>query len=177
MAIDNRCIWLCIYLFKERSDITAVTFKWVTLGVLNIWMWPSHIPSVNNAGVLIINVSEVVPIESAKKLFDVNFFGTFRLTHEVLPIMKKQKSGRIVNIGSDQSIWGMERNVMAVTSQYGVWNEMGRLLWSTPVGLPATAQALPHGDLKSNEKHCWPIRLLTTILGKNERRRMIALSY
>lgn len=59
---------------------------------------------VNNAGVLILNVSEKATVEQVKKVFDINFFGMFRVTREVLPVMKRQKSGRIINITSDNGI-------------------------------------------------------------------------
>ncbi|XP_063958807.1 retinol dehydrogenase 8-like [Lytechinus pictus] len=60
---------------------------------------------VNNAGVAMINVSETASVEQAKKLFDINFFGNFRVTKEILPGMKKQRSGRIINISSNNGIF------------------------------------------------------------------------
>jgi NAD(P)-dependent dehydrogenase (short-subunit alcohol dehydrogenase family) len=55
---------------------------------------------VNNAGLGITGGAEEVSVELAKTLFDVNLFGTFRMIGEVLPIMRHQKSGRIINISS-----------------------------------------------------------------------------
>jgi short-subunit dehydrogenase len=55
---------------------------------------------VNNAGSGLIGGAEESSIEQAQALFDVNVFGVLRVTSEVLPIMRRQGSGRIVNISS-----------------------------------------------------------------------------
>jgi NAD(P)-dependent dehydrogenase (short-subunit alcohol dehydrogenase family) len=55
---------------------------------------------VNNAGVGLIAGAEESSLEQAKSLFDVNLFGVIRLTNAVLPIMRRQGAGRIVNISS-----------------------------------------------------------------------------
>jgi NADP-dependent 3-hydroxy acid dehydrogenase YdfG len=55
---------------------------------------------INNAGYGLIGAEECVTIEEAQHLFDVNFFGVLRLLHAVLPTMRKQCSGHILNISS-----------------------------------------------------------------------------
>lgn len=55
---------------------------------------------VNNAGVGLIGAAEESSLEQARSLFDVNVFGVIRTIKAVLPVMRRQRSGRIVNISS-----------------------------------------------------------------------------
>ncbi|OBC12013.1 short-chain dehydrogenase/reductase [Mycobacterium sp. 852013-50091_SCH5140682] len=55
---------------------------------------------VNNAGMGLAGASEENSIAQTQKLFDINVFGVIRMTNAVLPHMRKQGSGRIINISS-----------------------------------------------------------------------------
>jgi len=55
---------------------------------------------INNAGYGSYGALEDVPPEEARRQFDVNIFGLARLTQLVLPAMRTQRSGRIVNTSS-----------------------------------------------------------------------------
>lgn len=55
---------------------------------------------INNAGYGSYGALEDVPMSEAKYQFEVNVFGVARLTQLVLPYMRDQRSGRIVNISS-----------------------------------------------------------------------------
>ena len=55
---------------------------------------------VNNAGYGSFGAIEDVPIDEARRQFEVNVFGLARLTQLVLPHMRAQRSGTIINISS-----------------------------------------------------------------------------
>jgi short-subunit dehydrogenase len=55
---------------------------------------------VNNAGRSLIGGAEESSVGQAQTLFDVSVFGILRMTNEVLPTMRSQRAGRIINISS-----------------------------------------------------------------------------
>jgi NAD(P)-dependent dehydrogenase (short-subunit alcohol dehydrogenase family) len=55
---------------------------------------------VNNAGYSQSGALESVDVDDVRRQFETNVFGLLRLTQLVLPSMRAQRSGRIVNIGS-----------------------------------------------------------------------------
>jgi NAD(P)-dependent dehydrogenase (short-subunit alcohol dehydrogenase family) len=55
---------------------------------------------VNNAGYGLIGALEDIPMDEVKAHFETNLFGPIRVMQDVLPIMRKQGSGIIVNISS-----------------------------------------------------------------------------
>ncbi|RUW58594.1 oxidoreductase [Mesorhizobium sp. M7A.F.Ca.US.008.03.1.1] len=57
---------------------------------------------VNNAGMGLFGGAEESSTAQAKALFDVNVFGVLRVTNAVLPAMRRQGKGRIVNLSSVQ---------------------------------------------------------------------------
>ena len=72
-----------------RAAVAAVEGTHGAVGVL-----------VNNAGYSQSGAVEEVPIEAARKQFETNFFGAVRLCQLVLPAMRAQRQGRIINMSS-----------------------------------------------------------------------------
>ncbi len=79
-------------LTQDESIITAVNTVTEKEGRIDIL--------VNNAGYGSYGAVEDVPMEEAKRQFEVNMFGLARITQLVLPVMRKNQSGRIINITS-----------------------------------------------------------------------------
>ncbi|MEE2605269.1 MAG: oxidoreductase [Bacteroidota bacterium] len=55
---------------------------------------------INNAGYGLWGAVETISIAEAKRQFDVNLFGLAYLTRKIIPLMRKQKSGKIINMSS-----------------------------------------------------------------------------
>jgi short-subunit dehydrogenase len=55
---------------------------------------------VNNAGVLIVGEFENIELDEARRLFDINFWGEVHGVKAVLPIMREQGGGTIINVTS-----------------------------------------------------------------------------
>lgn len=70
-------------------------------------MSPMSFLSVNNAGVGLLGPVESISIEEMKKVFETNFFGVVRMIKEVMPDMKKRRSGHIVVMSSVMGLQGM----------------------------------------------------------------------
>lgn len=75
---------------------------------------------VNNAGFGIRASVADTGFADAQRLMDVNFFGTLRCIQAVLPQMKQQGSGQIVNVGSVLSLLATPRHSVYCASKFAV---------------------------------------------------------
>jgi NAD(P)-dependent dehydrogenase (short-subunit alcohol dehydrogenase family) len=126
---------------------------------------------VNNAGYGSYGAVENVPIDEARRQFEVNVFGLARLIQLVTPQMREQQSGRIINISSvggkfyePMGAWyhatkfaveGFSDSLRLELAPYGIrvvivepgpirteWNELARAhLVSSSAGTPYARQA------------------------------------
>lgn len=55
---------------------------------------------INNAGFLVSGIAEETPIELGRQQLETNFWGTIKVTNALLPHFRKQKSGKIITVGS-----------------------------------------------------------------------------
>jgi NAD(P)-dependent dehydrogenase (short-subunit alcohol dehydrogenase family) len=75
---------------------------------------------VNNAGYGLFGALEDISIEAIKKQFETNVFGAIRVIKEILPIMRKQKSGIIINISSISGIVGIPASSAYVSTKFAL---------------------------------------------------------
>jgi NAD(P)-dependent dehydrogenase (short-subunit alcohol dehydrogenase family) len=75
---------------------------------------------VNNAGYGLVGAFEELSIEEIKQLYETNLFGVIRVTQAVLPIMRKQKSGIIVNMSSGAGRFGYPNGSAYVSTKFAL---------------------------------------------------------
>jgi len=75
---------------------------------------------VNNLGYILLGCFEDVSMNEMKALFETNFYGTVRTAQAVLPVMRKHKSGIIINISSIAGRIGFPVSSAFVSSQFAV---------------------------------------------------------
>lgn len=89
---DAGCRTLALDVCDEDSMVAAVRAIEETHGAVGVL--------VNNAGYSQSGAVESVPLEAARRQFETNVFGLARLTQLVLPGMRDQRWGKVVNVGS-----------------------------------------------------------------------------
>ncbi len=84
---------------------------------------------INNAGYATGGFVEEIPVEEYRKQFETNLFGAISITQLVLPYMREQKSGKIINISSISGQVGFPGLSPYVSSKYALegWSESLRL--------------------------------------------------
>ncbi|MBL6873224.1 MAG: SDR family NAD(P)-dependent oxidoreductase [Flavobacteriales bacterium] len=75
---------------------------------------------INNAGVGSFEKVEDISQEQFLEVFNTNVFGLALLSKEIIPTMKSQQSGTIINIGSSASVKGFARGSVYAASKFAV---------------------------------------------------------
>ncbi len=100
---------------------------------------------VNNAGILPFGSIEEITDEILDRVFRVNFYGTFYCCREAVPVMKKQRYGKIVNISSIAAKRGDNTTAACYGSSKGAQSVLTKSLARQlgPFGINVNAVA-PH---------------------------------
>ncbi|XP_048051666.1 retinol dehydrogenase 8b isoform X1 [Megalobrama amblycephala] len=75
---------------------------------------------INNAGVGLVGPVEGLSMEDMKQVFETNFFGAVRMIKEVMPDMKRRRSGHIVVISSVMGLQGVTFNDVYSASKFAI---------------------------------------------------------
>jgi NAD(P)-dependent dehydrogenase (short-subunit alcohol dehydrogenase family) len=75
---------------------------------------------VNNAGYVLNGAFEDLAMDEIKRQYDTNVFGLIRTTQAVLPIMRRQKSGIILNISSGAGRFGYPGQSAYISTKFAV---------------------------------------------------------
>ncbi|MGH7203153.1 MAG: SDR family oxidoreductase [Candidatus Levyibacteriota bacterium] len=75
---------------------------------------------INSAGFGSIGPIEEFTIEEIKKQYDTNVFGTLRIIKNVIPLMRKQKSGLIINISSIMGLMTLPLKGVYASSKFAI---------------------------------------------------------
>jgi NAD(P)-dependent dehydrogenase (short-subunit alcohol dehydrogenase family) len=75
---------------------------------------------VNNAGYGLNGAFEDLSMDEIKAQYETNFFGLIRVTQAVLPTMRRQKSGTIVNISSGAGRFGFPSGSAYVSTKFAI---------------------------------------------------------
>ncbi|MDZ7666484.1 MAG: SDR family NAD(P)-dependent oxidoreductase [Desulfotignum sp.] len=93
----------------------------VTQAIAHIVEKEGHIDVlINNAGVGIGGAIEDTSTKMAEALFDTNFFGIYRVLQQVLPVMRQQSKGLIINMSSIGGIIGLPYQGIYSASKFAV---------------------------------------------------------
>ncbi|MDJ1479790.1 SDR family oxidoreductase [Cytophagaceae bacterium YF14B1] len=76
--------------------------------------------AVNNAGYSLVGSMEEMSDEEFRKTMDVNLFGTVNVIRNVMPYLRKQQSGHIINISSNAGYVGFEKASSYNAAKFGI---------------------------------------------------------
>lgn len=120
--------------FDEASINTTVTQIIAKYGRIDVL--------VNNAGYALLGAVEEVELTAVKKNFDVNFFGLLSMTQAVLPQMRKQKMGNIINLASiSGTVTGPTQGIYSATKAGVIMLSEALAAEVEPFGIKVTAIA------------------------------------
>jgi short-subunit dehydrogenase len=75
---------------------------------------------INNAGYYLSGLAEEATIAQGKDQFETNFWGTIKVTNELLPSFRRQKSGKILTVGSLMGLLGFPNSAYYSASKHAL---------------------------------------------------------
>ena len=97
---------------SEQSIAEAISFIQSKVGHIDVL--------INNAGWGISGPIEETSVDQSKSLFDTNFFGMLSVTKQVLPIMRAQHHGMIINLSSIGGVLGLPFQGLYSASKFAI---------------------------------------------------------
>lgn len=109
---DRPAVFVAADLADRSAPATIVAAAMAHFGRIDVL--------VNNAGMLVNGTIEETSEEDWDRVIDVNLSAAFRLSRAVVPVMKAQGSGSIVNIASDWAVMGARGATVYAVSKAGI---------------------------------------------------------
>jgi NAD(P)-dependent dehydrogenase (short-subunit alcohol dehydrogenase family) len=97
---------------NEQSIADAIEAAVAAFGVIDVW--------VNNAGIGLASIVEVTPDKTVREMFETNTFGVIAACRAIIPQMRKQGHGVIVNVTSSVTIGVMPLVAIYAASKFAV---------------------------------------------------------
>ncbi len=115
---------------------------------------------VNNAGIVLVRALEDISWEQFQRVINVNLGGTFLLCKHVLPVMKAQKRGAIVNMASvsghvgqtDHSIYGSTKGAILAFTRALAWEVAAYNIRVNSISPGSVDTPMLRGDIEIESK-------------------------
>jgi NAD(P)-dependent dehydrogenase (short-subunit alcohol dehydrogenase family) len=124
----SECLFVKCDISKEDQVKKAVTKTFEEYGRVDALL--------NIAGVVLVKPIEEITVDEFRRVVDVNIGGTFLMVKHVVPIMKRQRSGTIINMASVSGHVGQVRHSLYGATKGGIIAFTKALAWElSPFGI------------------------------------------
>ena len=107
---------------------------------------------INNAGYGLVGFFEEIRLDEIRRQFETNFFGVLTVTKKVIPLMREQKSGTIINISSGAGQVGFPGISAYVSTKFAIEGFSESLMYELfPFGIRVII--IEPGVIKTNFFH------------------------
>ncbi|WP_454857659.1 SDR family oxidoreductase [Rhizobium binxianense] len=108
----DRLAVLPLDITSEKSIADAIEAAVNAFGPIDVW--------VNNAGIGLASIVEATPDSTIREIFETNTFGVFAACRAIIPRMRKQGHGVIVNVTSSVTVGVMPLVAVYAASKFAV---------------------------------------------------------